>query len=970
MTCTANALGMFAPVLTMVLYAILARLHGETLDVETAFTSVAILAMITHPANMVMTIIPRAVVSFSSFERIQAYLLGESTPNSSVIFSNSLGIASPIAICIEKAAIAGADFTQPILRDINLEVPQGHITILTGPVGSGKTTLARAMLGETKLTKGAIRVSSERFAYCSQTPWLPNQSIREIIYGHSGNDRREQAWYNKIITACCLDSDLDTLPDGDLTPVGSKGMNLSGGQRQRVALARAIYSRCDIIVLDDSFSALDGKTQGQVVQNLLGPEGVLKRLGVTVVVISTATKHFHLADDIVVLAGGTIKERGTWEQLRQDDPLLDEIIHAADQAPKEPSEKSRRNAVLKRTGEATATGADPGHKNGDLSLYTYYARSAGSLNMVLMITCTILYSFFITIPSYWLKLWTESPNPSTLLFTAGYTLLLLLAWIITNCQMFYVTLRIAPASGLRLHHTLLTAVLGAPLRYFSTTDTGTILNRFSADLHLVDRALAPAAQSLSVQLFKLVAQTALLLASQPFIALSLPCSAVVVYLVQRVYLRTSRQLRLRELEARAAAVGELLETVGGAPTIRAFGWRAAVARQSAAVLDSAQRPLYLLLCLQRWLNVVLDLLIAFIATSTIWLAVWFRGSTTGGQVGVALNVILVANTTLLRLVEGWTGLEISLGAVSRLREVELNTPQEEREGEADRTVSENWPERGQLVFRGVSAAYNPEAIALKSLDLTIEAGQTVVVCGRTGSGKSSLLLSLLRLLDTTKGNITIDGVDVAQLSKSTLRERAFITVAQEAFFLPQASLQFNLDPELKARPSVIVSALKRTGLWAHFLAGESKISTMDKDDEFVLSLPTVITNNTTEDEAILATALNALPALSTGQAQLLALTRALVRRHILCNPAGYVDIHPTKPIVLLDEVTSSLDPVTEGRMYDIIQDEFVDQGLTVVMVTHKLAGIRGKLRQGRDAVVWMGEGRIERVEMVDGEQTM
>lgn len=1021
----ANALGLFAPVLTIVLYAVLARLRGVALDVETAFTTIAVLAMITHPANMIMTILPRAVVSLSSFERIQAYLLDGGRPSGRRAQQQQQRQQQDpdVAIRFDNVTIANPfdPSRPPVLRDVTLDIPHGSVTILTGPVGAGKTTLARAVVlggddAAAITTHGIVRVAPSRIAYCAQKPWLPNQTIRDIIRGPADSDSDsdtcfDQARYEEALHACCLGPDLATLPAGDRTPVGTQGMNLSGGQRQRVALARAVYharhASVSVVLLDDALSALDAATQARVAENLLGGGsndgacGLLRRSrgpgrpGPAVIWISTATQHFRLADEVIVLADGAVRERGTWERLRRDDPLIDEVIHARDQDSSPPAEQALLDAAPSKKGAESASrgptetkslAAEPAPTSGDLSLYTYYARASRPLNIAVMVTCTCLYGLFNNFPAYWLRLWTETPRASTLLFAAGYVALVLGAWASTCGGMYTTELRVAPASGLALHRRLLAAVAGAPLVFLSAVDAGSLLSRFSADLHLVDRQLAPAALSLATQAGKLTVQAALLLLASrsPAVALSLPPSILVVWAVQRVYLRTSRRLRVLELDARGAAVSGLLEAVAGAPTARAFGWGPALASRGAEALDASQKPLYLLLCLQRWLGVVLDLLVAAIAVGTI--AIACRGGTTGGQIGVALNVILVANTTLLRLVQSWTGLEISLGAVARVRQVEEDTPREEGEEEEEGRMPppEDWPSRGAIQLSSVTAAYDPAstAIALRNIDLTISAGQTVVLCGRTGSGKSSLLLALLRLLDVTTagGRITIDDVDVARrlISRSALRARAFVTVAQEAFFLPLASLRFNLDPEESAPTSAIVSALRRTGLWDHFCVGggttTTKTTTACSDEEIGESrLGAGEGNGSAEGDAaevILATPLNLLPALSTGQSQLLALARALVRRHVLCNPAAYVDSKPAKPIILLDEVTSSLDPETEGRIYNIIQDEFMERGHTVVMVTHKLAAFRSRLRVGKDAVVWMAEGRIEKIEVVSGEEEL
>lgn len=1160
---TANALGLFAPVLTIVLYAVLATLRGGSLDVETAFTTIALLSMITHPANMIMTIVPRAVVSLSSFERIQAYLLsGSPSSNAPVLLSDSQDDTPDksqkpaIAIAFENVTIAVSDpsssssssssNTRPILQNINLEIPQGSLTILTGPVGAGKTTLARAILGDAPgvVTHGTVRVSSRHVAYCAQNPWLPNQPIRDIILGptdtddtdtytddDTGTGSDQAQWrrhdYDEALRASSLAPDLATLPAGDLTPAGTRGANLSGGQRQRVALARAVLHALrgarsrglqssrgnsgSIVLLDDSLSALDAPTQDRVVNDLLRghhhhdhhdhhhqpppppARGLLRRqqqqhqhqqAACTVVWITTAARHFHLADDVVVLgADGAVRARGPWAELlrrRRDDPLLDEIVehhlqhhhhHQGTSSSSAPSSSDHQHQHQQQSvpDDEAPRGTNPSHRpptamvptskdldgpsvpgtnsDGDLSLYTYYARASLPRNVLLMAACTGLYGVFNNLAPYWLKLWTEEeeegqgrqgpppPGPGTLLlFATGYAALLLLAWAATCGAMYAASLRIAPRSGLVLHRRLLRAVTSAPLLFFFSrtggADAGALLNRFSADLQLVDRQLPPAALSLATQTGKLLMQTALLLlvTTTPaltagagpalLLALAVGPAALVVYALQRVHLRTSRVLRRLELSARAAAVTSLLDAVAGASTTRALGWRPPLA------LDPSQRALYLLLCLQRWLGVVLDLLVAAAAVGIIALFVFASAATAagddddedtrssssssaasaGGRLGVALNVILVASTTIFRLVESWTGLEISLGAVARLRDIVERLLGPAHEGHVVPTTTTtreeqppptpaDWPARGAIDITSLTAGYDdrqdcpdrPRAPALRDVHLHIPAGQTLVVCGRTGSGKSTLLLTLLGLLppDASTGHITIDGVDTTRLTPpraALLRTQAFITVAQDAFFLPSASLHFNLEPKgarggFGAPVRVIVSALVRTGLWGHFCRRSDGDDDDDNDHD---GIDDRINGEKEEERAriILATPLSSLPAVSTGQTQLLALARAVVRRHVLCNPqpdssARYVDDYDcrpsftsSKPILLLDEVTSSLDPETEARMYDIIQSEFVDQGHTVVMVTHKLAGFRGRLRRGRDAVVWMADGRIKRREVV------
>lgn len=222
-------------------------------------------------------------------------------------------------------------------------------------------------------------------------------------------------------------------------------------------------------------------------------------------------------------------------------------------------------------------------------------------------------------------------------------------------------------------------------------------------------------------------QVILLCTAQKRLALSLPVYTGLVYLVQRLYLRTSRQLRFLDLESRAAVLSTFLESVSrtsttpnqdavgianscsveqveGLETIRAFGWLGESVTQAITRLENSLRLEFLLRCLQQWLTLVLDMIAATVATGIIAAAVALHGQISGGQVGVALNLMLVANTTLVRLIESWTNLEVSLGAIARLQMLDKTTPSEMNENTAFEPPS-GWPTQGRIEFKGITAAY-------------------------------------------------------------------------------------------------------------------------------------------------------------------------------------------------------------------------------------------------------------------------
>lgn len=952
---SANALGIFSPAITLVIYAVVAVARGGKLDTEIAFTTVAILSMVTHPANMVMTIVPRAVAAFAGFERIQTFLLRQSSkddrgtlpwPGTSPMDAASGQLTKPgPAVHIRHLVIGDK---QPVLRNVDIEVPAGSFTIISGPTGSGKSTLLRAILGEISPSHGSISLSTRRVAYCAQRPWLPNGTIRDVIFGaanvHEASMQESEAWYREVTDICCLAHDFDSLPAGDQTRIGSRGLNLSGGQRQRVVLARALFARCGILLLDDTFSGLDGGTEQAVFDNLFGSSGLVRRLNTTVILASNSAQHFPGADHIVVLGDNGVIDQGSWQNIK---------VKAASIAKFSPIDYAKDTTMLSTNFDKLAaqlrakdeTEQDLARQSGDPALYAYYLGFIDAINIFLLLATTMSYGFFITIPQYWLQLWTELGDKSTAFYVGGFLVLSTMSWVSTSAQMWIVLIQLAPQSGSRLHARLLHIITSAPLSFFSVTDNGSILNRLSQDIQLIDKQLPPALQSIVTQISKLVMQIILLCVAERWLAVSLPVCMLVVYVVQKVYLRTSRQLRFLELEARAEVFSSFLETIEGIETIRSFGWSAAVIQNNIRSVDNAQRPEFLLLCSQRWLNIVLDLLASAIATSVVLIAIVLRGQVSGAQVGIALNIMLVANTTLLKLVENWTTLEISLGAISRVKQLEKTTPTEGGPAKSSEPP-QNWPSAGHIVFRDVSASYQSESVALRSLSLTVAAGQKLVVCGRTGSGKSTLLLTLLGLLELRSGYIELDGIDIGQVKLDLLRQRCFIAVSQDPLLLFNETLRFNLDPDASESESILIDALTKMKLMSHFFDARTHLLGEE--------MATVINMADSTEHPILDQKLSSFPHLSVGQCQLFALCRALVK-------ARSSQRLGRKPVVVLDEVTSSLDTVTESAIYKIIDEEFTEEGHTVIIVAHRLGVLEKHMRSGRDAVVFMADGKLEEV---------
>lgn len=293
-----------APALTFIAYTIQASIQGTGhIDTAKAFTSLSIITLLTDPVAKLLSTIAGLASTVGSIDRIQNFLIAPPKTDRREFSLISTGTDSPTASGTTVAQVvavkADAVNARPvgaldaILRDITFEVETGSIAMVIGPVASGKSTLLKTILGETIWDSGSITVASQRIAFCSQLPWLPSTSIKRAICGPFNDDTDTDIdldWYHSVLRACALEHDVSQLVNGDSTRLGSGSTVLSGGQKQRVALARAVYSRAEIILLDDVLSALDRKTQKTVVESLFGTDGLVRKLGSTVILATHASR--------------------------------------------------------------------------------------------------------------------------------------------------------------------------------------------------------------------------------------------------------------------------------------------------------------------------------------------------------------------------------------------------------------------------------------------------------------------------------------------------------------------------------------------------------------------------------------------------------------------------------------------------------------------------------------------------------
>ena len=174
-------------------------------------------------------------------------------------------------------------------------------------------------------------------------------------------------------------------------------------------------------------------------------------------------------------------------------------------------------------------------------------------------------------------------------------------------------------------------------------------------------------------------------------------------------------MRFLDLECKSPLYTHIAETLEGLSTIRAFGWQEAFIKTNIERLDTSQKPSYLLYCIQRWLGLVLQILVAVMAIVVVALATSLTGTTSGGRLGVSLSQIVTFNSSLSMLLVFWTTLETSLGAIARVKGFQEGTKSEDMPEETF-IPSKNWPANGTIEFKNVSASYGSVFNRLKRLE--------------------------------------------------------------------------------------------------------------------------------------------------------------------------------------------------------------------------------------------------------------
>ena len=870
----------------------------------------------------------------------------------------------------KKCKKEDAESEPPItLENINAMVEKGSFTAIVGNVGSGKSSLMNAVLGEMEKMKGSITIGSgiESIAYVPQQAWIQNVSLKNNILFGCTYDKKS---YEQIIDVCELKPDLEILPGGDETEIGEKGINLSGGQKQRVNLARACYSNSDLYLMDDPLSAVDAHVAKNLFDKVLSSKtGILRKK--TRILVTNNLSILPFVDQILVMKNGTISETGSYKTLMEnngdfaeyqrtfskrtesetrkdmeDDDSLDDHVQRT---------RSMRNQSIteERVGEETSNPtAKDKKKLGDNKLiedesvetgrvkFTVYLRYLKSINTIWLILVVVgsVGNYASTAgANYWLSQWSaDKPldvNGTLVQDEAQRTkrlgvyafLGLMQGMCSQNIISFNDKLTIKSSLGfsvlggtaalakgtvqacVRLHRDMLYRILRSPMTFFDTTPIGRVVNRFARDVDVVDSWIPFGMRNLINQLLQVSTTMIMIAIVTPYFLVVLIPISVLYYFVQRFYIPTSRQVRRLESTTRSPIYSHFSETLSGVSTIRGYSASDRFMLESNSRVDRYLTSFNSGIGADRWLAVRLEFCGNLIVMFAAFFAVVSRESIDAGLIGLSLSYAMNVTNNLTWLVRATSEIETNVVSIERILEYTGN--EVEAEWKQDKVkITRSWPEKGMIEFKGYGARYRQGLdLVIRDINVLIQPQEKIGVVGRTGAGKSTITLSLFRIIEAAAGNIIIDGVNVSEIGLHELRKK--LTIIPQDPVLFSGTIRFNLDPFSEKTDDELWTCLEHAHL-----------------KDFVKGLPNELDSKVSEGGENL----------SVGQRQLICLARALLRK--------------TK-ILILDEATAAVDLETDSLIQSTIRSEFSD--CTIITIAHRLHTILDSTR-----VLVLDQGKV------------
>ncbi|CAD8105461.1 unnamed protein product [Paramecium primaurelia] len=801
-----------------------------------------------------------------------------------------------------------------VLYNINMEIKKGKMVGIIGDVGSGKTSILQAIIGEMLYNpENPPKVTiTGSLAYVGQKYWIQNLTVKENIL--FGLEYKEQKYQNALKYSC-LQQDLKILIKGDETMIGEKGINLSGGQKARISLARAIYSDADIILLDDPISAVDAHVGNFIMNECLN--GYLKDK--TRILITHALNNLQYVDYVYLFENGSIIEQGTFQEIQQSsnfnsifqklykhqnhneeeetiEQKVEELPQLAKQASQKEESKNDQNNELM---------LDEDRERGNLALETYkqYFKLTGYFNICLLVFIQICWIGCYFGTSILIALWTSHAEEDEHIDNYKY---LEVYFYFSLGQGIFAFLRplLLVSAGTRtsdkIHTRMINCLLYAPqCSFFERVPLGRILNRLTKDQNSLDSEVYWGLSWFFVSMSLLIANlTIYVYSSTAYMLIPLFFYFCLCWWIQQLYVTASRELQRLESISKSPIVSFFGECINGQSYVRVFKKESKFIEKHCDNMDVNRRVFLELIGSQTWFMLVLGLVSLIVNAMAIVYCVFYSFSNPS-LAGLLLTYATQIDGNVSECVQSFSQLQLGLVSFERCLAFTKIEPEPGYKELVDNHLVEvshqenyldHWPKEGRIDYINYSVRYR-EGLkpALKNLNITIDPQDKIGVVGRTGAGKSTMTLTLLRILEALEGKIIIDDVDISTISLKQLREHITMIMQDSTIF--DGTLRENIDPLNQRTDEEIIKVLEQCCL---------KELTQQRN-----GLNTQISEGGDN--------------LSSGEKQLICIARAVLKK---------------SKVVLIDEATANIDVETEHKIQETILNAFSD--CTVITIAHRI----------------------------------
>ena len=812
-----------------------------------------------------------------------------------------------------------------LLKGVNFKIKKREHIGIIGEVGSGKTCLLNSIINNLAVLNkkdldGNIQLSG-KVSFVSQNSWILNDTIEQNILFFKPMDREK---YNKVISICQLEPDLLIFPQGDQTEIGEKGVNLSGGQKARMAIARAVYNDSDIYVFDDPLSALDAYV-GMNLFNQVFNDYLKDK---TIIISTHALQYVSYFDRIYYIHQGQIKFNGEPkdienQQFYQEFKAAQENKKNEDKQNEEDNNRQKEKKDKDKKEEQIIRKSDISQKDGEkisLKLFmTFIMYSGGMIYLIQLAVTNIIWQVSQIYREYYLAMWsskkkmTQQENNRKI----TYFILMTIPGIVAVYyrQVFMVKGYIK--YNVKMHDTLIQKLINAPINLFhDIIPRGNILNRLSKELdnsNVLSLAVSGTLRVIFQLIGSIIVCTLFNIWSFPLIVFLI----IIELALTKFCFHATQDIHKLVSNYRAPILGVFDETLSGLPIIRAFHYEDNFTNKFYKKMNDYLKVSIYQKGIIGWYGVHLDI-ISFVLLSFILIFAYFAKESYSPQsIGLLLTYSIKMIFFMFDSFKRFSFLTELLISLERCDSYTKVLQEKYQKTEEDKKIQifsskknpkvKSFISKGKINFIDYSVQYRPDCpLILKNINLEIKPGEKIGVVGRTGSGKSTMLLCLFRILEANKGKILIDNIDISKIGLEILRQS--LTIIPQEPILLEGNIRDNIDPSKTFNDSEILKLLKEVGL-SDFMMGKDLNYKIEENGHNI----------------------------SVGEKQLICIARAMLKK--------------TK-IMLMDEATANIDYRTEAALKKNIHEDMEES--TVITIAHRIKTIINY-----DKILVLKEGEIE-----------